>query len=119
MSENQSENGNKYYQVLKELNGEWRSISDIKKKIHMNEQNLRKILKHFEDIQVIKTLKKLSNEEQKEVADRVKRIIRSNENYYQINQKGQDKLEKFDEACLDSDTKKMFNFGLKWKKSIN
>jgi DNA-binding PadR family transcriptional regulator len=119
MSEIQSEKGNKYYQILKELNGEWKNIPDIKKKIPMNEQNLRKILKHFEDIQVIKSLKKLSKEEQKEVEDRIKRDIRSNENYYQINQKGQDKLEKFDEACLDADTKNIFNFGLKWKKSIN
>ena len=114
MNRNESTEGTRHYQVLKEFNdGTWKNTPDIKKKIRMNENNLRKIIKHFDDIQVIQSLQKLSDVEQKEeIKNRIKRVIRSDENYYRITEKGKTKLKKFDEACLDSDARDVFKFGL-------
>ena len=112
----ESEKGNRHYQLLKEFDdGVWKNIPDIQKKIHMNGKKMREIIQTFTNKELIQTLRELSDKEQKQIINHINREIRSNENYYRITKKGKSKLLKFDEACIDSDSREIFNFGLKWK----
>jgi len=117
MDENDSNQGNRHYQLLKEFNdGIWKNTPDLQKKMRMNENNLRKILQTFVNKKLIKKLHDLPQKEQKEITSKhIMRDVRSNENYYQITEKGKQTLLKFEDACISLDSKEIFNFGLKWK----